>query len=794
MAADPHKVEIKAVRLRIVRRIEWVRRSLLLERLWLALWPLPILIGGYAALALWGVWDRVPPHVHVVALVILFAACLALCFYRLRSLVLPGKFDAQRRLEEDGKVRHRPLDAIFEPPLLIDGGRSLWRHHRAHMLAVADSLQARLPRMSLVFEDPRAMRSIALLGLFTGLLYAGNDSGRRLAHGFVPVFYSDLNGVALDAWITPPDYTGKSPIILEGPLGASGQSSGAALSVPQGSLINLRLNGGSQTPVLTDGERETNFTAIGEKDYHLEAAIDRGGQWRVRQGRQVVAMWPFDIVPDTPPAIGFTAPPGESRRQSLKVDYTLDDDYGVVSATLVLTPLDDGEPIEVPLRGADTREKPRTLTAYEDLTTHIYAGRNVTARLIAEDALGQTGESDSLIITLPERQFTHPVAKELAAIRKDMLIKPSQAIKLASRLDRVSRDLEAYDGDMTAFSAMRSAYWRLGSDQSQTAVFEIGDILWETALHIEDGKLSLATRSLRDALDDFEKAMEGDLSSLDRAADALQQMMQQFLSQMAQQQGSAAPISTDPLGQMQVVGADMVQEMINQMRDLAAAGDMEGAMQMMNQIRDLMENASTNTMTAEDYQRMSAMNEAAEKLENMSERQRDILNRTSRQTLLNKMREENGNPVQSFEPLGSEQTDLGDALGQVLDEMKDAGVDMPDSLGRADEAMGDASRELSNESGTGAIRGQADALRALEEAQEMLRESLDQAMAQMPSANGLDPLGRPNPGLNTRGYELPDMMDVRQVERILQELRKRIADPDLSEEERAYLRRLLRRF
>ncbi len=794
MIASPDKDEIKAIRLRVLNRIGQTRWVLFLERLWLALWPLPYLVGGYAALALWGVWDGVPLLVHRAALLGLCVLCLGLGYQRLKRLVLPRSFDARRRLEEDGQVRHRPLDTIFESPSMMAGDSSLWRHHRARMLAVADSLHVRWPRMSLAFEDPRALRTIVLLALFAGLFYAGSDTGRRLAHSFAPTFYTDLRVVILDAWLVPPDYTGKSPIILDSPAGTSQRLVDKTVSVPQGSFLTLRLNGGKHTPILISAEDETAFTAAGEEDYHLETRVDQDGNWRVRQGRQTIASWSFDIVPDISPAVGFAAPPGESRRQALKVDYTLHDDYGVETVTLVLTPVDGGDPIEVSLRGADTRGAPVTVTAYEDLTTHIYAGRPVSARLIARDALGQTGESDSLVITLPERLFTHPVARELAAIRKEMLIKPSQATKQASRLDAVSRDLEAYDGDLTAFSAMRSAYWRLGSDQGRAAVMEVADILWETALHLEDGELSLATRSLRDALDAFEKAMEGDLSGLDRAADALQAMMQQFLSQMAQQQGDAAPMPMGASGQMQVVGADMVQEMIRQMRDLAAAGEMEAARQMMEQIRDLMENATTNSMTAEDYERMSAMNEAAGKLSDMSERQRDILNRTSRQTLLNRLREENGSVTQSFEPLGREQTELGETLKQALDAMKAAEVDIPDSLGHAEQAMGDASRELANESGTGAIHGQAEALRALEEARETLQQSLERAMAQMPSGSGLDPLGRPNPGFNTRGYQLPDMMDVRQVERILEELRKRVADPDLSDEERAYLRRLLRRF
>ncbi|GER07417.1 hypothetical protein JCM17843_17270 [Kordiimonadales bacterium JCM 17843] len=613
--------------------------------------------------------------------------------------------------------------------------------------------------------------------------------------------------MVLDAWLTPPDYTGKSPIVLHGPMAATkGHDEAAApLSAPVGSMLVVRLNGGRQAPVLLAGEDEIPFDTVGTVDHRLEFALSDPdlSMLEIRQGGRSRALWPLALVPDQPPSISFAATPTQSRRQAMRLTYVVNDDYGVTDASLTLVPLPEGaqasgtpgdDRLEIALRGAQTRGEAASLVVYEDLTAHPFAGRLVTAVLSATDAAGQTGKSDALVFRLPERVFSHPVAKELVAIRKDMLVSPARASKETDRIDRVSRDLDAYDGDLTVFAALRSAYWRMNSDSSRKAVAEVGEILWETALRLEDGQMSLATRSLRDALDQFEEALEGGEDSLDQATAALEAMMQQFLSQMARQQSETAPMRTDGTQRMQVVGSDMLQQMIRQMRDLAAAGEMDAAKAMLDQLRDIMENASANSMTAEDYERMMAASRAAEALEGLSEDQRTLLNQTSRQTLVNRLREKNGQPQGGFDSLGVQQQGLGQRLNDILQGLGDGGMEAPGGLEQAMQAMEDAGRALSEQSGPGAIRGQAEAVRALDEAKGALEQMLEQAMQQMPSGNGLDPLGRPQPGMNTRGFELPDILDARQVERILEELRQRISNPDLSDEERQYLRRLLRRF
>ncbi|GAK34006.1 hypothetical protein AQ1_01900 [alpha proteobacterium Q-1] len=802
MAPSAHMKRTREIRAHLRRRIALTRGWLLLEGLWRGLWPAVALLGLYAALGLFGLWQHLGGWLHLGAFALLVLAMLALAWGPIRQLALPGEQAARRRLEDDGKVRHRPIDAVFDSPALVTGGALLWQRHREAMARVAMGLKVRGPRLSLVAADPWALRSLVLLALFIGFLYAGSDSGRRLTAAFQPPLSGAVAQVAIDAWLTPPAYTGQSPVMLaQGelfPVGGPRTAPSQPISIAEEAVLTVRLNGGRQSPVLRLGDAESRFERMGETDHQIEKTLDGADleAIEIMQAGRLRARWPLAIIADQPPGIAFVKPPSQSRRQALRIDYQITDDYGVAQAFLRLTPMggDEASSLKIDLRGGQTVDGPQKLVAYEDLTAHAFAGQLVTGILQAEDAAGQIGESDPLIFRLPERQFSHPVAKELVAIRKDMLAAPPLAFKEADRLDRLSRAVDAFEGDFTVFSAMRSAFWRLASDRSAQAVDEIAAILWETALRLEDGRMSLATRSLRDALDQFEQALDGDLSSLDESADALEAMMQQFLSQMARQQAETAPMRTDGRQQSQVIGSDMLQQMIQQMRDLAAAGDQEGARKMLEQLRDIMENASVNQMSAEDYERMMAASKAADTLKGLSEDQRNLLDETSRQTIRNRLRSTLGQPEQDFGDLEQAQQALSDQLSEMLSMMGEQGLEAPKGLGPAGQSMGEAQEALARQSGAEAIKGQAEALQKLEDAADAMQKMLDQALAQMPSGNGLDPLGRPQPGFNTRGFDLPDALDARRVEEILEELRRRISDPDLGETERQYLRRLLRRF
>jgi uncharacterized protein (TIGR02302 family) len=135
--------------------------------------------------------------------------------------------------------------------------------------------------------------------------------------------------------------------------------------------------------------------------------------------------------------------------------------------------------------------------------------------------------------------------------------------------------------------------------------------------------------------------------------------------------------------------------------------------------------------------------------------------------------------------------------------------DGEDGLGEADNAMGDAGGRLGEGNADGAVDSQGKALEALRKGAQSLAEAMQQgdgegqgdgpgnrAGRQQSGGNESDPLGRPL--LHGREFgddytvKIPGEIDVQRVRRILEELRRRLADPQRPQIELDYLERLLK--
>ena len=182
-------------------------------------------------------------------------------------------------------------------------------------------------------------------------------------------------------------------------------------------------------------------------------------------------------------------------------------------------------------------------------------------------------------------------------------------------------------------------------------------------------------------------------------------------------------------------------------------------------------------------------------------------------------------PDGSSSDLQQDQQGLRDRLQKLLDELAKRGMgpsqrgekspngdpqagDGEDGLGEADSAMGDASGKLGEGNADGAVDSQGKALEALRKGAQSLAEAMQQgdgdgqgdgpgnrAGRQQSGGNQSDPLGRP---LHGREYgddytvKIPGEIDVQRVRRILEELRRRLADPQRPQIELDYIERLLK--
>ena len=136
------------------------------------------------------------------------------------------------------------------------------------------------------------------------------------------------------------------------------------------------------------------------------------------------------------------------------------------------------------------------------------------------------------------------------------------------------------------------------------------------------------------------------------------------------------------------------------------------------------------------------------------------------------------------------------------------GEDAREALGRAGRAMDDAEEALRQRDFAEAIDNQSQAMDALRDAMRSLGEAMAQEQQEQQGGQGQaeaggpqgenDPLGRPNgpydPESDLRGF-VPGQEDLYGRARdLLDEIRRRSAEGQRSEEELDYLKRLLERF
>lgn len=100
----------------------------------------------------------------------------------------------------------------------------------------------RLPRPDIARYDRFALRTIPALLLVTAFSFSMSNSGGSLSDAFLaPAITSNNPDVRVDAWVTPPYYTGEAPIYLTGNAANAGDS----VNVPQFSELTVRVTGAS---------------------------------------------------------------------------------------------------------------------------------------------------------------------------------------------------------------------------------------------------------------------------------------------------------------------------------------------------------------------------------------------------------------------------------------------------------------------------------------------------------------------------------------------------------------------
>jgi uncharacterized protein (TIGR02302 family) len=748
MSERPQDTNDAGRRLRgLQRRRLLARLVLLFERVWPALWPPLGLLGAWFCLALLDLPLLLPPWAHMLLLAVLGLATLGLLVRGLGAVRAPRQAEADRRLERASGLSHRPLAVLFDHPA-APGAEVLWQVHVARALAQLRRLRVGVPHPGLAARDRRALRGGLIVALVASLVVAGAAAPERLLRGFTPAFVPPPAPPAtqLQAWITPPGYTGLAPVFLK--------TEGGAVSVPAGSHLTVSVTGGAGRPALALDGAALPFQMLDDASFQADLDLVAGGRLTVRRRGRELAGWDLTVVGDAAPTVNWSEPPGVARAEfrlpQTRLPWEVSHAYGVVGlqAELHLRDRADAPPlvVAIPLPGGAPKQARGVRLA--DLTAHPWAGLAVRGWLVARDAPGLAGSSAEASFTLPERHFDNPVARALMEVRKMLSLRPDDRLAAIRALDRLSELDEVWRADAGGFLNLRAIASELYRNSEKQAVDEAQSRLWQLALHLEEGAvdrtaeaLRKAEQAVRDALDAEARGEKLDRQELDRRMQELERALAQHLQALAEQ-ARRNPDSQPLDPQAQQLDAREAQRLAEEMRQAEQRGDMETAREKMAELEQMLqalEQASRPEHGSRQAQQRAQQRQRGRQqmsvLQDIVRREGGVLDhaqgrRTPDQSLdeLRKLfglprpgpgegRDQPPGAAERGAQAGERGTDqrvqqaLRRALGELMQQYGDLTGAVPQNLGEADLAMQDAAQAL----GAGKDGAAADsALRAIE--------------------------------------------------------------------------------
>jgi len=582
-----------------------------------------LVFGLFLAAGFSGLWERFGDPWRAIALIfsVFFIAKAAL---QARRIKRPHLSTARRRVEKDSDQPHRPIDTLHDQPAL---SKDLWPEHYKTARAQAENLRAPKLRPVLSSMDPYFARFAlpAVLGL--ALMVGYGDNAERLRRAFSPYWTAGINpsDITYDAWVDPPEYTGRPPIYFKNSRMAA---------IPEGSELVARISGADTPPRLKlyskGRSRYLRLKQLGPESYEARAILKDNAHARWRVGT-VSKDWDLTVLPDNPPIVSFFETPKADKRDRLGFIYDFKDDYGVEKLELEMTLLSDdpseagiAKHVQITLPNRSVRQADRTATQL-DLTKHIWAGRKVTGRLIATDGLGQRARSETAWFTVPDKIFIEPLAKAIAEQRSLVMAgntpyaefkplpredlsdqpyfdtyeprermgrAPKQIQRAAVLIDSITLEPAEIYKDPAVFMGLKNVLGRLRYADEQADLTGIPEDLWAIAIRAEFGLLGTALEEVRkaeQALNDgmARRAPQREVDTLfERYNDAVDRYTE-FLRQQALENGDVAEGGGGGSGGRNV---DEIQKLLDAIEEANRVGDTEGARRALKQLAELLEN------------------------------------------------------------------------------------------------------------------------------------------------------------------------------------------------------------
>lgn len=247
---------LKLTQQRLTEALQRAKLAIAWERAWPHLARFLTVVGLFLVASWAGLWLVLPFAARLAGAGLFGLAALATLLPLLRFR-WPSREEGLSRLDRGVGVRHRPATTLSDTLTNQDPfALALWQAQRERTLASIKRIRAGLPRPRVSLHDPWALRALVIVMLVASYVAAGDERGLRVASAF------DWNGimapanVRVDAWVTPPNYTAKPPIILSSSNKDANAADATPLAVPSGSTLLVRSSGGAIDVVVGGGVTE----------------------------------------------------------------------------------------------------------------------------------------------------------------------------------------------------------------------------------------------------------------------------------------------------------------------------------------------------------------------------------------------------------------------------------------------------------------------------------------------------------------------------------------------------------
>lgn len=743
--------------------------------IWRAFWPCLVLLAVFVIAALAGAFDAAPKQIAAFASVL---AAVGLIITGLRGWARYRRPDQSQVVKAlDAQSDLRPISSLEDRPTRHGAAAiSMWA---AHQTRLADAIRRlKVPSFWQAWRraDPLFLRFVLPVVLVGLLAFNGAGSIGKLRSAVSPDIGSlfGADGIKVEAWITPPDYSGRAPLFLK-----DGQTE---IRVPRGSVMTLRAIAPSAPNLVTRSESDREVFAMKatpDGAYEIETIIEEDASISVRWWGPRES-WKILASPDSAPNVEFVEDPKLGEDDDTEFAWKADDDYGIKALALAIRPVSDPErdPDFVAVDLGASLPTNASDDAKLDLTRNRWAGARVQVWLRATDGADQIGESEKRELILPAKLLLQPMAKAVQDIRvtvlreddqyaeaeiaDDALVQDRLFTSITQRLERAPTGVRrasamiegvtfgppAYFPDAMVYAGLKSAESKLKYASSTDQAKSTDDLLWALALRAEYGTAADALAALLAAKAALEEALRDGASEeeIRRRMEAFKEAAQRYIAaRMAEALANGLDAPADNRDGAQSGGPGMggqdFSDMLDALEDLTETGASDQARQLLSDITNMLENlefqqgnGSGEGMPGQPGEQADGEDDIPEEERELTETMQELSDLLREQRELNDqtMAEQRGEREPGSEQGG--QSGAGDEGDSDLPEWMNGSEDgrtlaeQQRELGNRTDELGDNLGEeggLSDEDGEGGSSIDEDVLEAIERAQRRAGRALE---------------------------------------------------------------------